>query len=97
MVVPLALKGDDSACRLSFHTCHRNRKPRAVDAEGNSKPVTPSLLEAASRKGLKPLLLILGVSGIAVLGAHTHQETGGAVADQRIVRSAARQGIGLDG
>lgn len=55
---------------------HRNRKPRAMDAQGNSEPVTPSLPEAASRRGMKPLLLVLGVfglvlgvSGLAVLGA----------------------------
>jgi protein involved in polysaccharide export with SLBB domain len=40
-----------------------------MDAQGNSEPVTPSLPEAASRRGMKPLLLFLGVSGIAVLGA----------------------------
>jgi protein involved in polysaccharide export with SLBB domain len=40
-----------------------------MDAQGNSEPVTPSLPEAASRWGMKPLLLVLGVSGIAVLGA----------------------------
>ena len=40
-----------------------------MDAQGNSEPVTPSLPEAASRRGMKPLLLVLGVSGIAVLGA----------------------------
>ena len=39
-----------------------------MDAQGNSEPVTPSLPEAASRRGMKPLLLVLGVSGIAVLG-----------------------------
>jgi exopolysaccharide production protein ExoF len=40
-----------------------------MDAQGNSEPVTPSLPEAAPRRGMKPLLLVLGVSGIAVLGA----------------------------
>jgi exopolysaccharide production protein ExoF len=46
-----------------------NGKPRAMDAQGNSEPVTPSLPEAGSRRGMKPLLLVLGVSGIAILGA----------------------------
>jgi polysaccharide biosynthesis/export protein ExoF len=40
-----------------------------MDAQRNSEPVTPSLPEAAPRRGMKPLLLVLGVSGIAVLGA----------------------------
>jgi exopolysaccharide production protein ExoF len=40
-----------------------------MDAQGNSEPVTPSLPEAGSRRGMKPLLLVLGVSGIAILGA----------------------------
>jgi protein involved in polysaccharide export with SLBB domain len=40
-----------------------------MDAQGNSEPVAPSLPDAASRRGKKPLLLVLGFSAIAVLGA----------------------------
>ena len=58
---------------MSFHSCtrrlvsgtgwhRRNRKQRDMDAQDNSERVTP-------RRGMKPLLLVLGVSGLAVLGA----------------------------
>ncbi|MER8459702.1 polysaccharide biosynthesis/export family protein [Mesorhizobium sp. M0915] len=40
----------------------------AMDAEHNSEPVTPSS-QAARRRGMKAVLLVLGVSGVAVLGA----------------------------
>ncbi|MER8581199.1 polysaccharide biosynthesis/export family protein [Mesorhizobium sp. M1423] len=40
----------------------------AMDAKYNSEPVTPSS-QAARRRGMKAVLLVLGVSGVAVLGA----------------------------
>src|SRR5215467_11734081 len=40
-----------------------------MDAQDNSEPVTPSLPEAASRSGMKRVLLVVGVSGLAILGA----------------------------
>ncbi|MER8423364.1 polysaccharide biosynthesis/export family protein [Mesorhizobium sp. M1403] len=40
----------------------------AMDAKYNSEPVTPSS-PAARRRGMKAALLVLGVSGVAVLGA----------------------------
>ncbi|MER8887143.1 polysaccharide biosynthesis/export family protein [Mesorhizobium sp. M0816] len=39
-----------------------------MDAKHNSEPVTPSS-QAARRRGMKAVLLVLGVSGVAVLGA----------------------------
>ncbi|MER9668101.1 polysaccharide biosynthesis/export family protein [Mesorhizobium sp. M0203] len=40
----------------------------AMDAKHNSEPVTP-LSQAARRSGMKAVLLVLGISGVAVLGA----------------------------
>ncbi|MER8406076.1 polysaccharide biosynthesis/export family protein [Mesorhizobium sp. M1307] len=40
----------------------------AMDAKYNSEPVTPSS-QAARRRGMKAVLLVLGVFGVAVLGA----------------------------
>ncbi|MER9651147.1 polysaccharide biosynthesis/export family protein [Mesorhizobium sp. M0199] len=40
----------------------------AMDAKYNFEPVTPSS-QAARRRGMKAVLLVLGVSGVAVLGA----------------------------
>ncbi|MEH2562053.1 polysaccharide biosynthesis/export family protein [Bradyrhizobium sp. AZCC 2289] len=38
-------------------------------ARGKSEPITALLLKAASRRGMKLLLLVLGISGLVVLGA----------------------------
>jgi polysaccharide biosynthesis/export protein ExoF len=40
-----------------------------MDTQGNSEPIIPSLLNAASRRGMKPIVLVLGISGLAILGA----------------------------
>jgi polysaccharide biosynthesis/export protein ExoF len=42
---------------------------RAMAPLVNPKPLSRSLSEAAFRSGIKPLLLVLGVSGLAILGA----------------------------
>lgn len=59
-----------------------------MDAQDNSEPVTPSLKApgATSRRGMKPFLLVLGVSGVsglAVLGA-------GAVKNQELVEVVSK-------
>ena len=40
-----------------------------MDIQHNSELATSSLLKTASRTGMKPILLVLGISGLAILGA----------------------------
>jgi len=54
-----------------------------MDAQDNSEPVTFLPPEAPSRRGMKPALLVLGISALAVLGA-------GAVKNREPIEVASR-------
>ena len=54
-----------------------------MDAQDNSEPVTFLPPEAPSRRGMKPVLLVLGISALAVLGA-------GAVKNREPIEVASR-------